>query len=91
MKKIFTLCMVLCAAFTLSAQTVVLSEDFSLITDSTSYVISNLDNFTNMPGWTDTLAYPRKAVLLFRKEEMQVYCLVNLREKVFSEVLIFRK
>ncbi len=73
MKKIFTLCMVLCAAFTLSAQTVVLSEDFSLITDSTSYVISNLDNFTNMPGWTDTLAYPSSGKLKLGKSSVGGY------------------
>lgn len=65
--------MVLCAAFTLSAQTVVLSEDFSLITDSTSYVISNLDNFTNMPGWTDTLAYPSSGKLKLGKSSVGGY------------------
>ncbi|MCR4738589.1 MAG: T9SS type A sorting domain-containing protein [Bacteroidales bacterium] len=58
MKKIFTLCMVLCAAFALSAQTVVLSEDFSLINDSTSTAIQNMNGLTHTPGWSDTLAYP---------------------------------
>ena len=43
----------------LNAQTVVLSEDFSAITDSSSYTITNsLDQYTQMPGWTGDWVYP---------------------------------
>lgn len=43
----------------LNAQTVVLSEDFSAITDSSGYTITNnLDQYTQMPGWTGDWVYP---------------------------------
>ena len=42
-----------------NAQTIVLSEDFSAITDSNSYTITNsLDQYTQMPGWTGDWVYP---------------------------------
>ena len=60
MKKIslllFTVLFALCG---LNAQTIVLSEDFSAITDSNSYTITNsLDQYTQMPGWTGDWVYP---------------------------------
>ena len=60
MKKLslllFTVLFALCG---LNAQTVVLSEDFSAITDSTSYTITNsLDQYTQVPGWTGDWVYP---------------------------------
>ena len=43
----------------LNAQTVVLNEDFSAITDSSGYTItSTLDDFTQIPGWTGDWVYP---------------------------------
>lgn len=49
----------MCAVLGLNAQTVVLSEDFSGITDSSSSTITNnLDNYTQMPGWTGDWVYP---------------------------------
>ncbi len=61
MKKIYVLCMILCAFIGLNAQTVVLSEDFSRITDSSGYAISNLDSCTHLPGWTGQKVYPSTA------------------------------
>lgn len=60
MKKIFFLSLVLCAVMGLSAQTVILSEDFSAISDSTGYAFATggMDEFTSMPGWTYEKAYP---------------------------------
>ena len=58
MKKVYFLSLILCAVLGLNAQTVVLSEDFSGITDSSGYVISNLDNCTQVPGWTGEKVYP---------------------------------
>ena len=60
MKKIslllFTVLFALCG---LNAQTIVLSEDFSAITDSNSYTITNsLDQYTQMPGWSGDWVYP---------------------------------
>lgn len=60
MKKLslllFTVLFALCG---LNAQTVVLSEDFSAITDSSSYTITNsLDQYTQMPGWSGDWVYP---------------------------------
>ena len=50
---------VLFAISGLNAQTVVLSEDFSAITDSNSYTITNsLDQYTQVPGWTGDWVYP---------------------------------
>ena len=43
----------------LNAQTVVLSEDFSAITDSSSSTITNsLDQYTQVPGWSGDWIYP---------------------------------
>ncbi len=43
----------------LNAQTVVLSEDFSAITDSSSSTITNhLDQYTQVPGWAGDWVYP---------------------------------
>lgn len=60
MKKISLLLFTILLAFCgLNAQTVVLSEDFSAITDSSSYTITNsLDQYTQMPGWTGDWVYP---------------------------------
>lgn len=59
MKKVYVLCLILCAFLGLNAQTVVLSEDFSAITDSSSSTITNnLDNYTQDPGWTGDWVYP---------------------------------
>ena len=59
MKKVYFLSLILCAVLGLNAQTVVLSEDFSGITDSSSSTITNnLDNYTQMPGWTGDWVYP---------------------------------
>ena len=50
---------VLFALVGLNAQTIVLSEDFSAITDSSSYTITNsLDDYTQVPGWTGDWVYP---------------------------------
>lgn len=41
------------------AQSIVLSENFSAIIDSTPYTITNnLDAYTQMPGWTGDWVYP---------------------------------
>lgn len=59
MKKLFTFCFVLCLALGISAQTIVLSEDFSLITDSTSSSIANsINTYTQTQGWTADWVYP---------------------------------
>ena len=59
MKKVYFLSLILCAVLGLNAQTVVLSEDFSGITDSSGYAItSNLDDYTQVPGWTGDKVYP---------------------------------
>ena len=43
----------------LNAQTVVLNENFSNITDSTVSPITNtLDSYTQMPGWSGDWVYP---------------------------------
>ena len=42
-----------------STPTIVLSEDFSAITDSNSSTITNhLDNYTQLPGWSGDWIYP---------------------------------
>jgi hypothetical protein len=49
---------VLFAFMGLNAQTVVLSEDFSLVgADSNHSVYNNLDQYTQMPGWTGNWVY----------------------------------
>ena len=60
MKKISLLLFAVMLAFCgLNAQTVVLQEDFSAITDSSSYTITNsLDQYTQMPGWSGDWVYP---------------------------------
>lgn len=59
MKKLFALCFALSLFFGISAQTVVLSEDFSLITDSTSSSIANsINTYTSTTGWTADWVYP---------------------------------
>lgn len=59
MRKVYFLSLILCAVLGLNAQTVVLSEDFSGITDSSGYAITNdLDNYTQVPGWTGDKVYP---------------------------------
>ncbi len=53
---IFSVLFALCG---LNAQTIVLNEDFSAITDSNSYTITNsLDQYTQMSGWTGDWVYP---------------------------------
>ena len=60
MKKLSLLLLtVLFGFFGLNAQTVVLSEDFSAITDSSSSTITNhLDDYTQVPGWVGDWVYP---------------------------------
>ena len=60
MKKISLLLFAVMLAFCgLNAQTIVLQEDFSAITDSNSYTITNsLDQYTQMPGWSGDWVYP---------------------------------
>lgn len=60
MKKFSLLLLSVLFAFCgLNAQTIVLSEDFSAITDSNSYTITNsLDQYTQVPGWTGDWVYP---------------------------------
>lgn len=60
MKRLSLLLWTILLAFCgLNAQTIVLSEDFSAITDSNSYTITNsLDQYTQMPGWTGDWVYP---------------------------------
>ena len=60
MKKLSLLLLtVLFGIFGLNAQTVVLSEDFSAITDSSSSTITNhLDDYTQVPGWVGDWVYP---------------------------------
>ena len=60
MKRISLLLLTVLLAFCgLNAQTVVLTEDFSAITDSSSSTITNsLDQYTQMPGWTGNWVYP---------------------------------
>lgn len=59
MKKVYFLSLILCAILGLNAQTVVLSEDFSGITDSNSTSIAfSLDQYTQVPGWTGDWVYP---------------------------------
>ncbi len=60
MKKAFLPLFVLLAIVAgMSAQTVVLEEDFSLVTDSNSYSIATrIDSFTHVPGWTADWVYP---------------------------------
>lgn len=58
MKKFSAIFMLLCLALGLSAQ-VVLTEDFSLVTDSSSYSIANsINTYTHTSGWTADWAYP---------------------------------
>lgn len=46
------------AIFSLNAQTVVLEEDFSLVgADSNHSVYNNLDQYTQIPGWTGNWVY----------------------------------
>ncbi len=60
MKKAFLPLFILLASVAgISAQTVILQEDFSLVTDSNSYSIANrIDSFTHVPGWTADWVYP---------------------------------
>lgn len=60
MKRVSLLILsVLFALCGLNAQTVVLSEDFSAITDSNTVSIANsMDQYTQMPGWTGNWVYP---------------------------------
>ncbi|MBQ3733388.1 MAG: T9SS type A sorting domain-containing protein [Bacteroidales bacterium] len=60
MKKLSLLLFAVLFAFCgLNAQTVVLSEDFSAISDSNSYTITNsLDQYTQVPGWSGDWIYP---------------------------------
>ena len=60
MKKLSLLLFSVLFAFCgLNAQTIVLSEDFSAITDSSSSSITySLDDYTLVPGWTGDWVYP---------------------------------
>ena len=59
MKKAFLLLFCsLFAIFSLNAQTVVLEENFSLVgADSNHSVYNNLDQYTQIPGWTGNWVY----------------------------------
>lgn len=59
MKRAFLLLFCsLFAIFSLNAQTVVLEEDFSLVgADSNHSVYNNLDQYTQIPGWTGNWVY----------------------------------
>lgn len=74
MKKVYVFCMALFAFFGLNAQTVVLTEDFSAITDSSSTTITNnLDSYTQMPGWTGDWVYPSTGKVKVGKSQVAGY------------------
>ena len=75
MKKLSLLLFsVLFALCGLNAQTVVLSEDFSAITDSSSSTITNrLDEFTHVPGWTGDWVYPSTGKVKVGKSSLAGY------------------
>lgn len=74
MKKIYFLSLILFAFLGLNAQTVVLSEDFSAITDSSSTTITNnLDSYTQMPGWTGDWVYPSTGKVKVGKSQAAGY------------------
>ena len=75
MKKLSLLLFsVLFALCGLNAQTVVLSEDFSAITDSSSSTITNrLDEFTQVPGWTGDWVYPSTGKVKIGKSSLAGY------------------
>lgn len=74
MKKVYVFCMALFAFFGLNAQTVVLTEDFSAITDSSSTTITNnLDSYTQMPGWTGDWVYPSTGKVKVGKSQAAGY------------------
>lgn len=57
-QKFFALLMCSVFCFAVNAQTTVLQEDFSLVTDSTnSDVSNNLNSITAVPGWTGNKIY----------------------------------
>ena len=65
MKKIYNLSMLMLFVMMamlsqrMDAQSIVLSENFSAITDSTSSTITNsLDQYTQLPGWSGNWVYP---------------------------------
>lgn len=74
MKKIYALFLVLFAFVGLNAQTVVLSEDFSAITDSSSYTITNsLDTYTQVPGWVGDWVYPNYGAVKLGRSSSKGY------------------
>ena len=75
MKKLSLLLLtVLFGIFGLNAQTVVLSEDFSAITDSSSSTItSHLDDYTQVPGWVGDWVYPSTGKVKVGKSSLAGY------------------
>ncbi|MBP5496213.1 MAG: T9SS type A sorting domain-containing protein [Bacteroidales bacterium] len=71
MKKCkYLLLSVLFAFYGINAQTIVLNEDFSAITDSNSYTITNsLDQYTQLPGWTGDWVYPSNGKVKLGKSQ----------------------
>lgn len=78
MKKIYFLSLILFAFLGLNAQTVVLSEDFSLVLDSNTTDLTNpsnfqLDNYVNTPGWTGSKVYQSTGKLKIGTGSVQGY------------------
>jgi hypothetical protein len=75
MKKFSLLLLSVVFAFVgLNAQTIVLSEDFSAITDSSSSTItSSLDQYTQVPGWTGDWVYPSNGKVKIGKSQAAGY------------------
>ena len=75
MKKLSLLLLtVLFCIFGLNAQTVVLSEDFSAITDSSSSTItSHLDDYTQVSGWVGDWVYPSTGKVKVGKSSLAGY------------------
>ena len=68
---LFSVLFALCG---LNAQTVVLYEDFSAITDSSSSTITNsLDQYTQIPGWSGDWVYPSTGKVKVGKSQAAGY------------------
>ncbi len=61
-------------SFTTLSSLTILIEDFSRITDSTPYTISNnLNNYTQVPGWTGDWVYPSNGKVKIGKSAQAGY------------------